>query len=130
MGDIFSDKNKECTEIRKDFFYACEEQHFVLTCKNHPFIDNASGMSCYCKVQGPCAVCIVSLQVRYTISKHTTKFCVKEVPENLKNNLVALDVFRRDELFACEPFFIFTNNDIITWIDNPLETHMLGKKVD
>ena len=89
---------------------------------------NGMQSSCSCKDLGLFDNCDFCIEIKYLINFHTYKFCIKNIPENIAQYLVALERYLRDELKTCKPFIYFIINKIAIKLDNPLLKDMENVK--
>ena len=77
-------------------------------------------------------MCSFCLQVKYTINCREHIIYVEKIHECLKSKLLPLDVFLRDKILSCEPFFIVlgSDNKANMHINNLLEEYMHSKETD
>ena len=106
-------------------------EHFVLVCENHQFTAYVNrDRTCMYKSMGKDEVYSFCVAVKFAINYRTTKVCMLQLPQNMKDKMMPLDVLLRGKLLPCEPFFLLTGSFVSIFIDNPLEKYIFSTQTD
>ena len=103
-------------KVNADFNCSCDLEHsvFVLKCEQHPFVHDLKIFSeCICKeLPGP-KICRSCVEKRLILNNNAKKYCFRQLPSYIDNNVVCFEQDLKADLFFC-----YENNMVFCYLDN------------